>query len=130
MIKRTERGWAGHFSCGNSCLFRRNTLIEIGENRIVVSTVGAYRSKENIETLGAGGRYYEPMAFKAKKEGPYFEADVSEQLSFENEWSICADSAEELPNDVDNLADKMHEAAVDELIDGMKQPNVKLTGSL
>lgn len=124
MVKRTERGWAGHFICGDSCLFRRNTLIESGEDRIVVSTVGAYRSKEQIEPIGAGGRYYETMAFKAKQEGPYFEADVSDQLSFESEWAICAESPDGLPDDVDNRADQMHEAVVAELTDGMEQPNV------
>ena len=128
MAKRTERGWAGHFICGHSCLFRRNTLIESGEDMIVVSTVGAYRSKGQIETIGAGGRFYETMAFKAKQEGPYFEADVSEQLSFESEWSICADSPEELPDDVDNRADQMHEAVVAELMAVIEQPNDVIQG--
>lgn len=123
MVKRTERGWTGHFICGHSCLFRRNTLIEHGEDRVVVSTVGAYRRDEKIETIGADGRYYETMAFNAKQEGPYFEADVSEQLSFESEWAICADSPEGLPDDVDNRADQMHEAVVAELMAVLEQPN-------
>ena len=129
MAKRTERGWAGHFICGHGCLFRRNTLIESGENRIVVSTVGGYRYNEKIETIGAGGRYYETMAFKAKKEGPYFEADVSEELSFESEGAICAESPDELPDDVDNRADQMHEAVVAELMAVIEQPNAELTGA-
>lgn len=115
MAKRTERGWAGHFICALSCMFRRNTLLENGDEKIVVSTVGGYRYNDKLETIGAGGRYYETMAFKAKKEGPYFEADVSEQLSFDSEWAICAESPEELPDDVDNQADQMHEAVVSEL---------------
>ncbi|PTL35532.1 hypothetical protein CLG94_09695 [Candidatus Methylomirabilis limnetica] len=64
-------------------MFRRNTLLENGKEGIVVSTVGAFRSKEALDTIGAGGRYYETMAFKSKNEGPYVEADTSEQLSFE-----------------------------------------------
>jgi hypothetical protein len=115
MVKRTERGWAGHFICAHSCLFRRNTLLECGDERIIVSTVGAYLYKEKLETIGAGGRYYETMAFKAKNEGPYFDADVHNELSFDSEWSICAGSPEELPDDVDNQADQMHEAVVSEL---------------
>ena len=123
MVNRTERGWAGHFICADSCEFRRNTLLESGEERIVVSTVGGYRYNEKLKTIGAGGRYYETMAFEAKKKGPYFDADVSEQLSFENEWAICADSIDELPDDVDNRADEMHEAIVSELTARLEQPN-------
>ena len=115
VVKRTERGWTGHFICGKDCLFRRNTLLEKGDDKIVVSTVGGYLYKDELNTIGSGGRYYETMAFKAKKEGPYWEADVGEQISFESEWAICASSPDDLPNDVDNRADRMHEAVVEEL---------------
>jgi len=40
IIKRYERGWAGHFICSYLCHFRRNTLLEFGNVRIVISTVG------------------------------------------------------------------------------------------
>lgn len=113
--RRTERGWAGHLIVANKCLFRRNTLLENSGERIVVSTVGAYMPQGKLETIGASGRYYETMAFKAAWMGEYWEADTSEEISFESVWAICAESPEHLPNDVDSRADQMHEAVVDEL---------------
>lgn len=114
-VKRTERGWAGHFICGHYCRFRRNTLLENDSRGIVVSTVGAMFTKDRLETVGAFGRYYETMAFEAKSEPPYTEANVNEQLSFDSPWSICAEHPDELSPGVDNDADAMHEAVVMEL---------------
>lgn len=120
-VKRTERGWAGHFIAANSCLFRRNTLLELGRKRIVVSTVGGMRNADGgLETIGAGGRFYETMAFAAHKSGPYWEANVTKQLSFESEWSICAESSRLLPLGVDNDANDMHELVVAEFVRKME----------
>src|SRR4030065_2924295 len=94
--KRTERGWPGHFICAPGCMFRRNTLLENGEKRIIVSTVGCYYYNDKLTNIGANDRYYETMAFKAEKEGPYFDADVSKKISFDSEWEICANSPKEL----------------------------------
>ena len=68
-VKRTERGWAGHFCCSQSCLFRRNTLIEYKDKKWVISTVGNFRPpnsryERGAETIGFE-RYYETMAFDA-----------------------------------------------------------------
>lgn len=114
---RTERGWPAHFICGDRCLFRRNTLLENDDSRVIVSTVGCMRNPRTgqVETIGALGRYYETMAFAANKEGPYWEINVERQVSFDSDWSISADSPEALPDDVDNRADSMHETVVSEL---------------
>ena len=111
-VKRTERGWAGHFICGDRCKFRRNTLLEYEDTKIVVSTVGAYPNPKSGEPEEIGyRRYYETMAFHAHQEGDYVEANVSRQVSFESMWAI---SEIETPG-IDNLANQMHEAVVAEL---------------
>lgn len=116
MIKRTERGWAGHFIGSESCSFRRNTLIESNNNAIVVSTVGGYRPNNKTETIGSNGRYYETMAFYAKQEESYLEADVSREIGFDSQWALCYDSSNDIPDDVDNIANQMHENVVNELM--------------
>lgn len=73
-VSVTERGWAGHFICSDKCCFRRNTLLEYNGVQVVVSTVGAMViGVPNIferkwDTVGHD-RYYETMAFLAKKRG-------------------------------------------------------------
>jgi hypothetical protein len=118
-MKITERGWAGHFICADRCLFRRNTLIEGKNDNVVVSTVGGMRVRdgEGLETIGAFGRYYETMVFGAKEEGGYIEANVSDERSFESKWAICADTWQDLPDDVDNKANEMHEVVIKEFIE-------------
>jgi len=119
MIKVTERGWPGHFICSDSCIFRRNTLIESEYDSVVVSTVGSMLStdRKRIETIGASGRYYETMVFGSKIDGVYIEANVSDQRDFKSEWAICAESPDKLPKDIDNKANEMHDAVVVEFID-------------
>jgi len=86
-VKITERGWAGHFCAAGLCGFRRNTLIEAGQKRVVVSTVGNLRDDGKTREVGVG-RYYETMAFHAKKEGVYWEADVYREFPFYSDWQI------------------------------------------
>ena len=115
MIRRTERGWAGHFICGDRCTFRRNTLLRSpASKRIVVSTVGCMRMPNGkFEELGAG-RHYETMAFEASKQGTYWDADVSKQVSFDSPWMIP-----EITNNSDNEANEMHERVVTEIAERM-----------
>lgn len=115
VVKVTERGWAGHFICANRCLFRRNALLELGEQRIVVSTVGAMRmitagvEKALYNTIGYN-RYYETMAFEARWDGTYWDADVAKHIDFESPWCI-----DHIDHGADAEAQKMHEDVVEEV---------------
>ena len=116
-VKRTERGWAGHFICAEMCQFRRNTLLEYGDKKWVVSTIGRMiitnpqTKKREFDTIGHN-RYYETMAFKgAMEEHGYIDANVSEPIDFESEWAIA-----DIKADSEQRANDMHEAVVAELM--------------
>lgn len=112
----TERGWPGHFICADRCRFTRNTLIECGANRIVVSTVGDYRDRDgNVDTIGYG-RYYETAAFKAYEYGEYWDSDTSERVDFESDWRIAAFDALS-----DMRANDMHDAVCREIAAKMER---------
>ena len=108
-VKRTERGWAAHFICANRCRFRRNTLLEHNQTRIVVSSVGLMEAMQSdeFETIGYG-RYFETMAFYAQFDGRYWDADVCREVEFDSPWMI-----DEI--DADDRANDQHEAVVSEL---------------
>lgn len=115
-VKRTERGWAGHFICSEYCQFRRNTLLEYGDRKWVVSTVGRMvvtnplSKKREFDTIGHN-RYYETMAFEAMEvENGYIDADVSNGIDFESDWAIP-----DIAPDSEQRANDMHEAVVEEL---------------
>lgn len=112
-MKRTERGWAGHFICADKCLFRRNTLLEHEDVKIVVSTVGLMRHSDGFEMIGYN-RYYETMAFHVKENDErYHDADVSRQVSFKSPWAINRVDADDKAND-------MHEVVVTEITQRLK----------
>jgi len=120
MVKRTERGWCGHFILSDRCLFRRNTLLEYGAVNIVVSTVGncmdysanGFPNKTEMMEIGLG-RYYETMAFHSDpNDGLYHDADVTKEVRFDSPWSINE-------SDADNEANDMHETVVDEIIENL-----------
>lgn len=118
-VKITERGWAGHFICAHQCLFRRNTLLEYKDKKIVVSTVGAMRdSRKNFTTVGHQ-RYYETMAFHSNKDDVrYHDADVSRQVSFDSPWAIDRLDADDEANIMhDNVVMEIKQRLLDNTID-------------
>ena len=116
-LKITERGFAGHFICSSSCLFHRNTLLEYGNDRIIVSTVGNYRPKnipaeklkKEDQEIGIN-RFYETMAFEAIKKGVYWEINVQREIDFKSNWAI-----NNLEENSDLEADLMHDKIVKEI---------------
>ena len=109
-VKRTERGWAGHFCSSYRCEYHRNTLIEYNGMKVVVSTVGRMRKDMISDTYMELGRdrYFETMAFMADENDKYNDADVDRQVSFDSNW--CLPSP-----DMEVEADAMHEDVVKEL---------------
>ncbi len=78
----------------------------------MVSTVGNLPDALTGKVMEIGyERYYETMTFAAKKDGAYWEADVSNQLDINGKWRI-----EECEAETDLEADEMHEAIVAEVI--------------
>jgi hypothetical protein len=106
-VKRTERGWAAHYCMSDRCMFRRNTLLEYGDIKIIVSTVGNMIYEERTQHIGRGW-YYETMAFYAQYDGIYLDANIKTNISFNSKWY-----SKELD---DNMANDMHEDVVRELM--------------
>lgn len=111
-IKITERGWAGHFCGALECRFRRNTLIEFGEQRIVVSTVGLWQPFPEIDegfTQLRSDCYFETAAFWSDpNDERYRDADVTREIPISSPWKISE-------IDADDKANEMHDTVVQEL---------------
>ncbi len=113
--KITYRGWIGHYILADRCLFRLNTLVEVGESRVVVSTVGMLRTRDGKawEPGGVGvKRNYETMAFWASltetDAGNFWDPDTSRQVDFTSPW--CWEKMED-----EAKAQAGHEAVVAEI---------------
>lgn len=109
-VKRTERGWAGHFCCSYRCEYHRNTLLEYNGMKVVVSTVGRLRKgRTRIKYMEVGhGRYFETRAFIANENDKYNDADATKEVVFDAKWSLPSP-------DMELEADAMHEDVVTEL---------------
>ena len=120
-VKITERGWAGHFICSENCLFRRNTLIEYGDKKWVVSTIGNmwHPVTNKLMTIGLG-LWYETKAFEACDIDGYIDADIKKELNIESECGLYAATEEELYEKyplTDNAANEMHDNIVKEMVE-------------
>ena len=121
-LVKTERGWPGH-CCEDkhiydsyNCWFRRNTLISccnlISLKYIIISTLGVYMKDDTPRQIGAG-RYYETLIFSGEESGGDIEVNVScKDILCPCEKTICASSFNNLPHDVNKLADIMHKKNV------------------
>lgn len=121
-IKRTERGWAGHFCAAHGCGFRRNTLLECRDLKLVISTVGNYQipSIPGITEIGCG-RYYETMVFHALWDDKFLDADVCRgEIPINSKWCIST-----LNSDIE--ANDMHEAVVAEMTQRLSEGDKFLT---
>ena len=120
--KVTYRGWPGHFCCGHKCVFHLNTLVEYGKKRIVVSTVGLMldpmnEDKNKIKYGKIGfNRYFETMAFEAKKKGKFWDANVQKEISFDSpcSWGL----KDELK------ANNGHIKVVEEIVNKLKKEKI------
>ena len=118
-VKRTERGWAGHFCCSDSCKFRRNTLLECGETKVVISTVGnSFDSRGRFDHVGVG-RDYETYAYYVDPaSGDYKDIDVERQIWFESRGAYLIKKGDKYP---DLIANEMHETVVQELTEKLEK---------
>jgi hypothetical protein len=119
----TERGWPAHYICADDCRFRRNTLLENGDTRVVISTVG---NMVNEQVFGSEepqeielDTYYETKVFHAKYEDPYWEADVLNEVPFDSDWCVSECSWES-----DAEANTMHDKIVYEILGKMNRREI------
>lgn len=108
-IKITELGWMiGHFILPYRLEFRRNTLIEYRNIKIVVSTVGAMFSSGKIDMI-VNNIYYTTMAFHSdENDKRYHDIDVEREVFLD-----CKIEINHYDEDTDNEANEMHDNAVE-----------------
>lgn len=120
-VKRTERGWAGHFCLSDRCLFRRNTLLEYDGLKVVVSTVGRMLANPNdkeFTSIGAFNRHFETRVWIAQENDKYNDIDVEKPVSFESECNLLAP-------DMELEANEMHETVVNEITEHLLAGTLK-----
>lgn len=109
-VKRTERGWPGHFIGSDRCLFHLNTLLEYNGQKVVVSTVGRWLPNDDDKGFTTIGykRHFETMVFMAKEDDKFNDADGCNPVGYSSNW--------QLPEpDMEIEANGMHENVVKEI---------------
>lgn len=119
-VSKTERGWAAHFVGRNECAYHRNTLLECGDVRVIVSTVGNWRPRNGrdyvlcpISSERGQERHYETLTFLAVFEFGYWEIASGSGLDRDG----CLGG--ELDSDL--KADAMHERMVDKVTKSLSE---------
>lgn len=116
-VKITERGWPAHYILGHRCVFHRNTLLECGDVKIVVSSVGQLMLKrhngleDELVEVGSG-RFYETMVFYAK-EDKWHDADSTKEVA--TYVPDVKDPYDEIP------ANSFHDAIVAKYVEKLKK---------
>lgn len=117
-VTQVERGWPGHHILATRALFRRNTLLECKETKVVVSTIGLIRSRQvssGFETLDNAGSFFETKVFHCRKDDSrYRDADFNREIKFQ---AYGVPSHEPLDFtvkevDADDKANQMHDSVV------------------
>jgi hypothetical protein len=114
----TERGYSAHFCLSERCRFVRNTLLEYGDNKLIVSTVGRMRSLDDkkYERTNASA-YYETMVFKAVYIEPYWEIDPLSELYIDG---VPRELTEDICHESDFKADLIHDNMVNHIKTNME----------
>ena len=108
----TERGkLITYFSGSKRCLYRRNTLLEFRDIKLVISTLGNLTDLDNKLVCISGKSYYETRVFHALtdiKRNSYRDIDPERKVKVNTITKINKP-------DSDIKADQMHEKVIKEL---------------
>jgi len=120
-FKVTERGWPGHFIGSKNCLFWRNTLVEYEDTKVVVSTIGRYmpEDRDEVEPIGAGGRYFETQAWHSK-EDKFDDIALDEDVHLNGKWQV-----KDAEPEADLRANDMHEDRVEEIKERLQSGDIR-----
>lgn len=123
----TERGYAGHFAGWRNCDYRRNTLIEYGTRRIIVSSIGDYYLFEPDGPQEIGhDRYFETKVFPAHLVEGYWVADTTREISIESPNQINKETLTDSSFQTFNLMDNQHDDVVKEITEKLMANEIDL----